>query len=118
MTGLGHASIASITAMAVGWRGGLPNSVMSAPATKVRPAQAITTAEMSGWPAARDTRSRSPTRTSCFMALTGGLSMVMTATPLSVRMLTSSDMPGAPLFWPMPNLAVRPENCISCAVEP
>jgi len=39
MTGLGHASIASITAMAVGWRGGLPNSVMSAPATNVRPAQ-------------------------------------------------------------------------------
>src|SRR5262249_30131699 len=47
-------------------------------------------------PIAHETRSRSPTRTSYFMALTGGLSIVMTATSSSVRMLTSSDTPGAP----------------------
>ncbi len=43
-TGFGIASIAAMTSCRLGACGGLPNSVMSAPAKKVRPAQATTTA--------------------------------------------------------------------------
>ena len=56
--------IASMTSMLVGGREGLSNSVMSAPATKVRPAQTMTMAATMGSPAARGTRSSNPARTS------------------------------------------------------
>ena len=65
------------------WRpgscGGLPNSVMSAPAMNVRPAQAMTMAPTpaSAWAALRP--SRNPRRTPWLSALTGGLLTVRTA---------------------------------------
>ena len=60
---------------------GLLNSVMSAPAMNVRPAQARTTPVTSASPIAARMVSQSPWRTCRLKALTGGLSMVMTAMP-------------------------------------
>jgi hypothetical protein len=62
---------------------------MSAPATKVRPAQAITTARVPASASAFASVSLRPTRTECRKALTGGLSIVMTATSPSLRMSTT-----------------------------
>ncbi len=59
--------------MQVGRFGGLPNSVMSAPAMKVRPAQASTIAFTSGSAMARFMQSRMPPRTAALSAFTGGL---------------------------------------------
>ena len=60
--------------------GGLPNSVMSAPAMKVRPAPMMTTACAAASATACARPSSSPWRTSRLSALTGGLSTVRTAT--------------------------------------
>ncbi len=48
MTGFSLASMTAITSMVVGPCAGLPNSPMSAPAMKVRPAQTITIAATAG----------------------------------------------------------------------
>src|SRR5262245_26858748 len=79
-TGLGEPSRRPRTSERPGSRGGLPNSVMSAPAMNVRPAQGRTIA----WTWAPATPwfipSRSPCRTPWLSALTGGLLTVSTAT--------------------------------------
>ncbi len=87
-TGFGIASIAAMTSPSPGACGGLPNSVMSAPAKKVRPAQAMTTASTDASSRARANAAASPARTSCFSALTGGLSTVTTAISPSRRKST------------------------------
>src|SRR2546427_6741847 len=70
----------SSTVWRLGSAGGLPNSVMSAPAMNVRPAQTITMA----WTAESDMAclrpSSRPCRTCWLSALTGGLLTVSTAT--------------------------------------
>ena len=53
--------------------GGLPNSVMSAPAMKVRPAQVSTMPLIAGSATAALMHSRIPPRTAALSALTGGL---------------------------------------------
>src|SRR2546425_4901043 len=78
-TGLGLCSMTSRTSWRIGSFGGLPNSVMSAPAMKVRPAQAMTTASTPGAAAAWLIPSRKPRRTPWLSALTGGLLTVRTA---------------------------------------
>src|SRR5437879_6101009 len=79
-TGFGEPSIRSSTACSPGSTGGLPNSVMSAPAMNVRPAHTITTAWTAPSAAARPSPSCNPLRTCWLRALTGGLSTVSTAT--------------------------------------
>ena len=87
--GLGLASIASMTLCSEAPRGGLPNSLMSAPAMKVRPAHASTIALTAGSATAAATPAASPSRTSADSALTGGESMVSTATsPSTLRSTT------------------------------
>src|SRR5579871_4980153 len=65
------------TAWMASWRlgdfGGLPNSVMSAPAMKVRPSQASTPALISGAELSFSTPSMMALRTPTLMAFTGGL---------------------------------------------
>ena len=68
----GLPSMTSSTSWRPGSFGGWPNSVMSAPAMKVRPAQAMTTAPTPWSAAACRTPSRSPSRTPWLKALTGG----------------------------------------------
>jgi hypothetical protein len=68
-----------------------PNSLMSAPAMKVRPAQISTTAFASAFVASFCVTSSRPRRIAAEMALTGGLSMVMTATPFSIERETGVD---------------------------
>ena len=90
-TGFSLASIAAMTSSVVGARTGLPNSLMSAPAMKVRPAQTMTIAFTLASARARDSASTRALRIAWLSALTGGLSIVMTATSPSLRRLTSSD---------------------------
>ena len=99
-TGFGIASIAAMTAARLGDCGGLPNSVISAPAKKVRPAQAITTASTPPSSAAWRNPSTSPARTSCFSALTGGLSAVTIAIRPSRRRSTLALILPMPGFHP------------------
>src|SRR5215471_4163261 len=73
-----------MTSLNDGASGGLPNSVMSAPAEKSRPVDAMTTASTSAESRAWASASMIPVRTACPSALTGGLSMVMTATRPSI----------------------------------
>ena len=82
--GFGHFSWMAFTSRSPGSFGGLPNSVMSAPAMKVRPSQTSATARTAGSAAARSTPSLMPARTAWASAFTGGLSTVMTATSPSV----------------------------------
>ena len=70
---------------------GLPNSLMSAPATNVRPAQAITAASTAPSASIPFSASRRPARTAWESALTGGLSIVTTATPSSTSTRTSGE---------------------------
>ena len=79
-TGLRHVSIAVITSGRGGGCDGLPNSEMSAPAKKVRPAQAMTSAFARSSAAPTAIASASPARTGWASALTGGLSAVTTST--------------------------------------
>ncbi len=74
--GFGEFSISLSTSFSPGGFGGLPNSVISAPAMKVRPAQVSTMPLMAGSAIAALTQSRMPPRTAALSALTGGLSTV------------------------------------------
>src|SRR5208283_2302053 len=67
----------------------LPNSLMSAPATKVRPPPITTAALTAASPFISSIAAKTPSGTPGLRALTGGLSMVMTATSLSLLILTS-----------------------------
>ena len=90
MTGFGLPSSAPWTSGSVAPCDGLPNSEMSAPAMKVRPAQISTIALTAGSAAACWTPSRRPSRTSADSALTGGELMVSTAiSPSRVRSVTA-----------------------------
>src|ERR1700675_76089 len=71
--GLGEFSNFPIASCRPGDRGGLPNSVISAPAMKVRPSQARTPTLISGSCASFATPSMMAVRTPTLMALTGGL---------------------------------------------
>src|SRR5512132_328813 len=79
-TGLGQFSIRSSTDCSEGSVGGLPNSVMSAPAMNVRPAQVMTTARTAASEPACMRPSCRPWRTWRLRAFTGGLLTVKTAT--------------------------------------
>src|SRR6058998_3309890 len=79
MIGFGLCSISARTSWRPGSFGGLPNSVISAPAMNVRPAQVTTTAPTAASAVARVTPSRRPWRTCWLSALTGGLLTVSTA---------------------------------------
>src|SRR5262249_923096 len=88
-TGLPMASIASMTSGVVGFCGGWPNSEMSAPAMKVRPAQVNTTPAIA---ALRRTSSNAATtslRSALLRALTGGL--LATMTPMSPSIVTVTN---------------------------
>ena len=85
-----------ITSIRPGACGGLPNSVMSAPATNVRPAPVSTIASTLASSRAAMTLSKMPLRTPCRSAFTGGLSMVMMATLPSRRMLTGLSTSARP----------------------
>ena len=63
---------------------GLPNSVMSAPAMKVRPAQMRTIALTAAFATAASTPRFRPSRTGCDSALTGGELIVTIATSPSI----------------------------------
>ena len=79
MIGFGEFSIATSTSCRPGGFGGLPNSVMSAPAMKVRPPQVSTIAFTSGSAIAAFMQSKIPPRTAALSAFTGGLSTVTMA---------------------------------------
>ena len=82
-TGLGLESSRSIMAGKDGSSGGLPNSVMSAPAKKVLPAQVSTIAFTASSSMNWRTPSTIASRTALPSAFTGGESMVMTPMPSS-----------------------------------
>ena len=88
MVGFFTSSMMVITSIRPGGCGGLPNSVMSAPATNVRPAPVRMIASTPASSRAAMTQSLMPARTAWRSAFTGGLSMVMMATLPSRRMLT------------------------------
>ncbi len=88
IVGFFTSSSTAITSISDGGCGGLPNSVMSAPATNVRPAPVRMIASTLASSRAAMTFSRMPLRTPWRSAFTGGLSMVMMATLPSRRMLT------------------------------
>ena len=90
MIGFGEFSISVSTSLRPGGFGGLPNSVMSAPAIKVRPAQVSTIAFTSGSAMALLTHSRMPPRTAALSAFTGGLSIVTMAMTSRRSSLTTS----------------------------
>src|ERR1022692_4685842 len=69
-------------------QGLLPNSLLSAPATKVRPPPITTAALTAGSPLISSIAARTPSATPGLRAFTGGLSMVMTETSLSLLILT------------------------------
>ena len=74
--GFGEFSIATSTSCRPGGFGGLPNSVMSAPAMKVRPPQVSTMALTLLSAIASLMQSKIPPRTAALSAFTGGLSTV------------------------------------------
>ena len=89
-TGLLQPSMASCTATRLGSCEGLPNSEMSAPAMKVRPAQISTAARAEASASTASNAAFSPARTLAESAFTGGESRVTTATPSSIaRSVTS-----------------------------
>ena len=90
-TGLGQLSMASRARWMPGGAGGRSNSVMSAPAMKVRPVQISTAASTSSSAAMWAMASSSPRRTWWLKALTGGLSITATATEPSVSTRTDSE---------------------------
>src|SRR5713101_6536193 len=90
MIGLVEISISVSTSCRPGGFGGLPNSVMSAPAIKVRPPQVRTIAFTSGSAMARLMQSKMPPRTAALNAFTGGLSTVTMATTSRRSSLTTS----------------------------
>src|ERR1700731_1969062 len=90
MIGFGEFSISVSTSCRPGGFGGLPNSVMSAPAIKVRPSQVSTIAITSGSAIARFMQSRIPPRTAALNTFTGGLLTVTMATTSRRSSLTPS----------------------------
>src|SRR5688572_22625544 len=100
MTGLRLPSMRSRTACRLGSVGGLPNSVMSAPAMNVRPAHTMTIALASASAAAALRPSARPWRTCWLSAFTGELLTVRTATRPRRSRSTDLDMAvmGVPLF--------------------
>src|ERR1700689_340641 len=78
--GFAELSTALMASCRPGDSGGLPNSVMSAPAMKVRPSQASTPTLISGSCASFATPSMRAARTPTLMALTGGLLIQMIPT--------------------------------------
>src|ERR1700682_168496 len=90
MIGFGEFSIATSTSCRPGGFGGLPNSVMSAPAMKVRPAQGSTNAFTSGSAIALFMHSKIPPRTAALSAFTGGLLTVTMAMTSRRSSLTTS----------------------------
>src|ERR1700737_4795192 len=88
--GFGEFSISISTSWRPGGFGGLPNSVMSAPAMKVRPAQVSTIAFTSGSAMALFMESIMPPRTAALSAFTGGLLTVTMATTSRRSSLTTS----------------------------
>src|SRR5271168_1478287 len=78
--GLAEFSNLPIASSSPGDKGGLPNSVISAPAMKVRPSQARTPTLISGSCASLVAPSIMATRTPTLMALTGGLLIQMMPT--------------------------------------
>ena len=77
--GFGEFSITMSTSWRPGGFGGLPNSVMSAPAMKVRPPQVSTIACTCGSVIALLMQSKIPPRTAALSAFTGGLLTVTMA---------------------------------------
>src|ERR1700738_3202864 len=90
MIGFGEFSLTVSTSCRPGGFGGLPNSVMSAPAMKVRPAQVRTIAFTSGSAIARFMQSKIPPRTAALSAFTGGLLTVTMAMTSRRSSLTTS----------------------------
>src|SRR6202051_2018164 len=88
--GFGEFSMTVSTSCRPGGFGGLPNSVMSAPAIKVRPPQVRTIAFTSGSAMALFMHSRIPPRTAALSAFTGGLLIVTMATTSRRSSLTTS----------------------------
>ena len=88
-TGLSEASIRSTTSGRPGFCGGLPNSVMSAPAKKVLPSPRITMALTLSSAAAAFIASARPWRTATPSAFTGGLSLTTTSTSPSLWVVTT-----------------------------
>src|SRR5262245_51906597 len=81
--------MAAITAGICGSRSGLSNSRISAPAMKLLPSPIRTSACSAGSAPADCTAASNPLRTSQEAALTGGLSMMRTATPSSLSTRTA-----------------------------
>src|ERR1700736_5605953 len=90
MIGLVEFSISVSTSCRPGGFGGLPNSVISAPAIKVRAPQVRTIAFTFGSGMARLMQSKMPPRTAALNAFTGGLSTVTMATTSRRSSLTTS----------------------------
>src|SRR5580658_3323464 len=104
--GFAEFSKALITSCRLGDNGGLPNSVISAPAMKVRPSQARMPTLMSGSSARFWTPSMIALRTPMLMALTGGLLIQM--------------MPISPRFSNRPCMGLSPKGPIidHTAIDP
>ena len=103
--------------------GGLPNSVMSAPAKKVLPSQRITTAFTPSSSAACLIAASNPSRTAAPRAFTGGLSETMTSTSPSLWVVTtdiggSPDGAGAGGRNDVPGFLNRRRRTIQTVVEP
>src|ERR1700687_2298951 len=90
MIGFGEFSISVSTSWRPGGFGGLPNSVMSAPAMKVRPSQVSTIAFTSGLAITLLMHSKIPPRTAALSAFTGGLLTVTMAMTSRRSSLTTS----------------------------
>src|SRR5690606_35841222 len=89
ITGLGLSSIRALISEIFGLTGGAPNSLISAPAKKVRPAQISTTAFNSGSAMAPSMAATSCWRTASPRALTGGASVVIRAMAPWRRVVTT-----------------------------
>src|SRR5258708_4504149 len=90
--GLPASSMAWVSSASCGGCGVRPNSVMSAPAMKLRPWHAITRARTAGSALACRTASSRPARTAWLRAFTGGLLTVITATSALRAVLTTGVM--------------------------
>src|SRR5215470_17216550 len=99
ITGFGEFSISPMISGRLGGCDGLLNSVMSAPAMKVRPAPTSTIARVAASSRACVSVLNRPARTTCLSALTGGLSTVMTAISPSFCKPTSVVTGSHPPRW-------------------
>src|SRR6516162_9618004 len=97
--GFGEFSISPMISGRLGGCDGLLNSVMSAPAMKVRPAPTSTIARVAASSRACVSVLNRPARTTCLSALTGGLSTVMAAISPSFCKPTSVVTGSHPPRW-------------------